>query len=112
MCEYVAPQVVTLIIQKIITNCANLLVPGITCLDVSNNKILDEPAVADYSINVNIYYSLVNPSEVTHEYKLEISTALPKQKFDAIIVGLAHKEFTSLILVSSQKENSMAYDVK
>ncbi|MFT5715406.1 MAG: UDP-N-acetyl-D-galactosamine dehydrogenase [Flavobacterium sp.] len=118
MGEYVASQVVKLMIKKgIAINGANLLMLGITfkenCPDVRNTKIVDViRALSDYGITVSIYDPLANPEAVRQEYGLETSTSLPNQKFDAIVLGVAHKEFLELDLASIQKANCMLYDVK
>ena len=118
MGEYVASQVVKLMIKKgIAVNGASLLMLGITfkenCPDVRNTKIVDVvAALVDYGILVTIYDPWANPAEVAHEYKLETSTAFPKQKFDAVVLGVAHKIFLDMNLSSLQNENSILYDVK
>ena len=118
MGEYVASQVVKLMIKKGITiNGANLLMLGITfkenCPDVRNTKIVDViAALADYGIAVTIYDPWANPKEVQHEYKLHTTVTLTNEKFDAIVLGVAHEEFVSLDMASLQKKNSVLYDVK
>lgn len=118
MGEYVASQVVKLMIKKgIAINGANLLMLGIAfkenCPDVRNTKIVDViAALNDYGINVTIYDPWVNPAEVNHEYKLETVTKLPSDKFDALVLGVAHKEFMDIDLSQLRKENSVLYDVK
>ena len=118
MGEYVASQVVKLMIKKGITvNGANLLMLGITfkenCPDVRNTKIVDViAALADYGITITIYDPWANSAEVQHEYDLEIITVLPNQKFDAVVLGVAHQEFLKLDLASLQNDNSLLYDVK
>ena len=47
-----------------------------------------------------------------HEYNLETVVQLPKEKFDAVVLTVAHKEFLDLDLDSLKKENSVVYDVK
>ena len=118
MGEYVASQVVKLMIKKgIAINGANLLMLGIAfkenCPDVRNTKIVDViAALSDYGINVTIYDPWVNPAEVSHEYKLETVTKLPSDRFDALVLGVAHKEFMDIDLSKLRKENSVLYDVK
>ena len=118
MGEYVASQVVKLMIKKgIAINGATLLMLGITfkenCPDVRNTKIVDViAALVDYGISVSIFDPWANPAEVKHEYGLEITTKLPADKFDALVLGVAHKEFLGLDLASLQNDNSMLYDVK
>lgn len=118
MGEYVASQVVKLMIKKgIAVNGASLLMLGITfkenCPDVRNTKIVDVVnALDDYGIKVTIYDPLANPDEVKHEYGLCTTSFLPSEKFDAVVLGVAHKEFLDTDLISRQKENSILYDVK
>lgn len=119
MGEYVASQVVKLMIKKGISiNGANLLMLGITfkenCPDVRNTKIVDVvAALADYGIVVTIYDPWANPAEVQQEYNLVCHPELVEgQKFDAVVLGVAHKEFLKLDLASLQNETSLLYDVK
>ncbi|NHM06468.1 nucleotide sugar dehydrogenase [Flavobacterium sp. CYK-4] len=118
MGEYVASQVVKLMIKKgVVVNGAKLLMLGITfkenCPDVRNTKIVDViAALADYGIQVNIYDPWANPDEVAHEYQLKTTTSLPDEKFDAIVLGVAHDKFKPLNFDSLKKENAVLYDVK
>ncbi|WP_263361961.1 nucleotide sugar dehydrogenase [Flavobacterium collinsii] len=118
MGEYVASQVVKLMIRKgISVNGANLLMLGITfkenCPDVRNTKIVDViKALKEYGIAVTLYDPLANIEEVRKEYKLETINSVPNEKFDAIVLGVAHKEFLKLDFSELQKENSLLYDVK
>ncbi|WP_173967255.1 nucleotide sugar dehydrogenase [Flavobacterium collinsii] len=118
MGEYVASQVVKLMIKKgISVNGANLLMLGITfkenCPDVRNTKIVDViKALKEYGIAVTLYDPLANIEEVRKEYKLETINSVPNEKFDAIVLGVAHKEFLKLDFSELQKENSLLYDVK
>jgi UDP-N-acetyl-D-galactosamine dehydrogenase len=119
MGEYVASQVVKLMIKKGITvNGAYLLMLGITfkenCPDVRNTKIVDVVrALQDYGIKVTIYDSLANPDEVQHEYNLTCHAELVSEsQYDAIVLGVAHAHFNDLNFNQLQKENSIIYDVK
>jgi UDP-N-acetyl-D-galactosamine dehydrogenase len=118
MGEYVASQIVKLMIKKgISVNGASLLMLGITfkenCPDVRNTKIVDViRALKEYGIVVTIYDPLANVEEVKKEYKLETINSLPTEKFDAIVLGVSHKEFLKLNFSGLQKENSLLYDVK
>ena len=118
MGEYVASQVVKLMIKKgISVNGANLLMLGITfkenCPDVRNTKIVDVVrALKEYGIAVTIYDPLANIEEVKKEYKLKTTDSIPKEKFDAIVLGVAHKEFLKLNFSELQESNSLLYDVK
>jgi UDP-N-acetyl-D-galactosamine dehydrogenase len=118
MGEYVASQIVKLMIKKgISVNGASLLMLGVTfkenCPDVRNTKIVDViAALTDYGITVTIYDPLANPAAVEQEYSLETTTILPKQKFDAVVLGVAHTDFLNLDFSILKKSNSILYDVK
>jgi UDP-N-acetyl-D-galactosamine dehydrogenase len=118
MGEYVASQVVKLMIKKgVAINGAKLLMLGITfkenCPDVRNTKIVDVVhALQDYGIEVTIFDPWAKPSEVMHEYKLNTTNELPSTTFDAIVLGVAHKEFTTIDLSKLKKTNGVLFDVK
>ncbi len=118
MGEYVASRVVKLMIKnEIPVNNSKLLMLGITfkenCPDVRNTKIVDViSALKDYGIQVDIYDPWANPAEVNHEYKLSTSNVLPTNKYDAIVLGVSHKEFLNLDLSPLKKSKSIVYDVK
>lgn len=118
MGEYVASQVVKLMIKKgIQVNGAELLMLGITfkenCPDVRNTKIVDlVAALQDYGIIVTIYDPLANPIEVEREYRLESNTILTVRQFDVVVLGVAHDHFKDLNFNKFQKANAILYDVK
>lgn len=118
MGEYVASQVVKLMIKKgIDVKGAKLLMLGITfkenCPDVRNTKIVDViAALKEYEITVDVFDPWANPDEVMHEYQITTTKNLPLQKYDAIILGVAHSQFLELDLSEVRNENSLLYDVK
>lgn len=118
MGEYVASQVVKCMIKKGI-NVANaeVLMLGVTfkenCPDVRNTKIVDVvKALEDYSVSVTIFDPWANPNEVEHEYRIESTVELPKSKFDAIVLGVAHNEFLKMDFDTLKKDVGIVYDVK
>lgn len=118
MGEYVASRVVKLMIKnEIPVNNSKLLMLGITfkenCPDVRNTKIVDViAALKDYGIQIEIYDPWANPAEVKHEYKLTTTNVLPDNKYDAIVLGVSHKEFINLDLSPLKKSKAIVYDVK
>jgi UDP-N-acetyl-D-glucosamine/UDP-N-acetyl-D-galactosamine dehydrogenase len=118
MGEYVASQVVKLMIKKGINiNGANLLMMGITfkenCPDVRNTKIVDViHAFEDYGIKVTTFDPWANPAEVLHEYGLITVQQKPTDTFDGIVLGVSHKEFLSMDIDDFRNKNSILYDVK
>ena len=118
MGEYVASRIVKLMIKKgIPVNHSKLLMLGITfkenCPDVRNTKIVEViKCLKDYGIEVTVYDPWANPKEVAHEYDLITTNSLPKDEFDAIVLGVSHKEFLNLDLSPLKKTNAVVYDVK
>lgn len=118
MGQYVASEVVKLMLQKDLkVKDANILVLGITfkenCPDVRNTKVVDViKNLKDYGVNITIYDPLANPTEVKHEYNLVTVNKLPTQKFDSIVLAVAHKEFLDLNFDDLKAENAVVYDVK
>lgn len=118
MGSYVASQVVKAMIKKgINVNGADVLMLGVTfkenCPDVRNTKIIDVIiALEDYGVKVTTYDPWANPTEVRHEYGIDSITELPTLKYDAIVFGVAHKEFMNINLDILKNENAVVYDVK
>lgn len=119
MGEYVAHQVIKLMNKKgVLVKDANILLLGITfkenCPDIRNTKIVDiYSTLSEYTNNITIYDPWADKTEVQHEYQIEISNTLNKtKKYDAIILGVAHKEFADLNIRTYIKDNGVIYDVK
>lgn len=120
MGEYVASQVVkTMIKHSIKVNGAQVLNLGITfkenCPDVRNTKAVDViRTLEEYSIKVITYDPWASPEEVKEEYNIISVKQLAQitQKFDAIVLTVAHKEFKHIDLTQYLKPNGVIYDVK
>ncbi|WJJ95483.1 nucleotide sugar dehydrogenase [Algibacter luteus] len=118
MGQYVASEVVKMMLKNDIkVNGAKILMLGITfkenCPDVRNTKIVDViKHLKEYGLDVTIYDPWVNSEEVKHEYNLESTNVLPKDKFDTIILGVSHSEFLDINFDGLLAENGLIYDVK
>ena len=118
MGQYVAEQVIKTMIKKDINvNGAEILMLGITfkenCPDVRNTKIVDViRALEDFGVKVTTFDPWANPEEVHHEYNIWSTNEVPNAKFDAIVLGVAHKEFLDIDFSFLRKENAILYDVK
>jgi UDP-N-acetyl-D-galactosamine dehydrogenase len=118
MGHYVASEVVKLMIQKDVkVKEAKILVLGITfkenCPDVRNTKSVDViHNLKDFGADITIYDPWASPREVKDEYNLKTLSEMPKNKFDAIVLTVAHHEFLTLNLRDSLNDNGVVYDVK
>ncbi len=61
---------------------------------------------------VTVYDPWASEDEVMHEYKLDASNELPSQKFNAVILAVAHKEFLELNIPELLLDGGVIYDVK
>jgi UDP-N-acetyl-D-galactosamine dehydrogenase len=118
MGEYVASEVVKLMIKKDIrVKDAEILVLGVTfkenCPDVRNTKVVDViKSLEEYGAKVTVCDPLADELEVATEYGLKSSKEIPKQKFDAIVLTVAHNEFTELDFSNISNDTTVVYDVK
>ena len=118
MGAYVANQTIKCMNKKgVMVKDAKILLMGVTfkenCPDVRNTKIVDNyTTLQEYTNNVTVYDPWANADVVKHEYGIDITTELPIEKFDAVIMGVAHKQFLSLDVKSLVKEGGVIYDVK
>lgn len=118
MGEYVANAVIRLMNKKgVLVKDAHILLLGVTfkenCPDIRNTKIVDIYAtLSEYTSNITVYDPWANPSEVKHEYDISIINELPNNKYDAVILCVAHSQFLKIDIRSLTKENGVVYDVK
>lgn len=118
MGAYVANQTIKCMNKKgVMVKDAKMLILGITfkenCPDIRNTKIVDiYHTLAEYTHNITIYDPWASKEKVMHEYGIEVTNELPKDQFDAIILGVAHNDFLELDVKSLVKANGVIYDVK
>lgn len=118
MGAYVANQTIKAMNKKgVMVKDANILILGITfkenCPDIRNTKVVDIfHTLQEYTSNVTVYDPWADVESVKHEYGIDIVSNLPKIKYDAVILAVAHKEFLNLDIKSLVKEVGVVYDVK
>lgn len=118
MGDYVANQVIKCMNKKgILIKDANILVLGITfkenCPDIRNTKIVDiYHTLREYTSNIDIYDPWANVEKVKSEYGIDIMSNLPKKKYEAIILAVAHEQFKDIDFFDLKKDLGVIYDVK
>lgn len=118
MGDYVANQTIKCMNKKgIVVKDSKILILGITfkenCPDIRNTKVVDiYSTLSEYTQNITVYDPWANAQHVAHEYGVEVVNELPTDKFDAVILAVAHDDFSKLDLSSLTKETSVVYDVK
>lgn len=119
MGAYVAEQTVKCMNKKgVIVKDARILLLGITfkenCPDVRNTKIADiYHTLEEYTKNITVFDPWANADHVKHEYGIDIVNSLPVgEKYDAVILGVAHNEFLELDVKALVEDRGVIYDVK
>jgi UDP-N-acetyl-D-galactosamine dehydrogenase len=118
MGEYVGQQVIKLMnLKGVLVKDAKILILGITfkenCPDIRNTKVVDiYSALREYTSNITVYDPWANAEHVMKEYNTPIVNTLPDEKYDTVILAVAHKEFLSLDIKAMLNEKSVVYDVK
>jgi len=120
MGDYVANQTIKCMNKKgVVVKDAKILILGITfkenCPDIRNTKVVDiYHTLEEYTEDITVYDPWANANDVKREYGI-----LPTQdkkvlteKYDAVILAVAHKEFLSLDVRSLVKAAGVVYDVK
>ena len=118
MGAYVAEQTVKCMNKKgVMVKDAKILILGITfkenCPDIRNTKVVDiYHTLSEYTSNITVYDPWASVAHVRHEYGIEVVNQLPQDKYDAVILAVAHNDFKNLDVPSLLNECGVVYDVK
>ncbi|MDG1995609.1 MAG: nucleotide sugar dehydrogenase, partial [Emcibacteraceae bacterium] len=121
MGQYVVSQLIKAMLKKRIqVDGSNVLLMGLTfkenCPDLRNTKIIDIVSeLKDYNINVDIFDPWVSEKDVMNEYGLNLTNSPDQEKYDAVIVAVAHNEFIEMGsdgIRSYLTEDGLFYDLK
>ena len=118
MGEYVANEVIKLMLKKGIQVLGSkILIMGFTfkenCPDVRNTKVIDiYKALKEYNLDIKVYDPWANPVIVRHVYGIEIISSMTEEKFDAIILAVAHDKFKEVNIHSLFNNKYIVFDVK
>ena len=119
MGEYVADEVIKLMVRKGIQVIqSKVLLLGFTfkenCPDVRNTKVIDiARRLKEYKTDVHILDPWADPAEVNREYGVACSNdSAVTEKYDAVILAVAHKEFKNMDISQFLKDVAVVYDVK
>ena len=95
---------------------SNVLMLGITfkenCPDIRNTRAIDVyEELQSYNVNVDVYDPWADSKEVKAEFGFNLIEN-PKNKYHAVILTVAHKEFLNQDLRSQLIDGGILYDVK
>lgn len=118
MGDYVANQTIKIMNKKgILVKDAKILILGITfkenCPDIRNTKVVDiYHTLEEYTNNITVCDPWANSERVEREYNIHITNHIPKDRYDAIILAVAHNDFLNIDLKQYIKNEGVIYDVK
>ena len=121
MGAYAAQQVIKLMTRRRIHVAeSNILIMGLTfkenCPDLRNTRVTDMiDEFKTYNANIDVYDPWAEPAEAEHEYGIQLIPSLEKGRYDAIILAVAHEQFTNMGAAAIREygqDNAVLYDVK
>ncbi len=119
MAQFIAGKVVKLMIQKgQAIKGANALILGVTfkenCPDVRNTKVVEiHSELMQFGLTVDLWDPWANAEEVKQVYGIDIIKKIPAhQKYDAIVLAVAHSEFLILDFDELKNHDTVIFDAK
>ena len=119
MGTYVADEVVKLMLRKGIKVIeSKILVLGFTfkenCSDIRDTRIIDiVRKLEEYHATVCVHDPMASAEEVKHTYNIQLTeTLIASEKFNAIILAVAHKQFANIDINALRSEKCVVLDVK
>ena len=106
--------------KKIQIMKSNILIMGFTfkenCPDHRNTRVIDLIKIfKSFGCNVDVYDPWIDKEKVINEYKIEPIDKPINNKYDVIVIAVAHDEFKSMNekqIRSYGKNNHVLYDIK
>ena len=118
MGAYIAHQVIKCMNKKgVLVKDAKILILGVTfkenCPDIRNTKVMDiYTTLEEYTHNITVYDPWVNVVLLKREYGIDAVNVLSVDRFDAVILAVAHRQFVGLDVRSLAKDGGVIYDVQ
>jgi len=121
MGEYVAYQVIKCMNKKgIRIKDSKILILGVTfkenCSDIRNTKVVDiYNTLAEYTNDIIVYDKYADYARLLAQYNVSITkdwNSVENERFDAVILAVAHNEFIGIDVRQLLKQGGIVYDVK
>ncbi|MCW5199393.1 nucleotide sugar dehydrogenase [Desulfobulbus sp. F1] len=121
MGRHIASEVVKLMLRKRIQVAdAKILILGLTfkenCPDLRNTRVTDIiDELATYGANIEVHDPWAALGEAERLYGVTMINELPEQRYDAVVLAVAHRQFASLgraEMARICRPQAVVYDVK
>ena len=118
---YIANELIKAMLKKRIhVYDSNVLIMGLTfkenCPDIRNTKVIDIiNELKNFGINIDIHDPVAEPEQVKDQYGYELLPHLDKDKYDAVVIAVAHEEFIEMgakKINKLLKKDHILYDLK
>ena len=121
MSIFIADQVSKLMLKKGISiEGSNILIMGLSfkenCPDIRNTKVVDlVNEFKSFRCNIDVYDPWVDKDEALNEYNMKLIVYPEKDKYDAIVLAVAHDQFQDFSykeIMAFGKDKHVIYDIK
>ena len=121
MGSYVVAQLVKQMLKRRIqVDGAKVLVMGLAfkenCPDLRNTRVIDIiRELREFNVDVDVHDPWVSADAARHEYGITLVEKPLKERYDAVVVAVAHRQFTELgsaALRAYCKQEHVLYDLK
>ncbi len=118
MATFVVNKCVKLMVKRNIQAMGSrALVMGITfkenCPDVRNSKVIDiVNELSQFGLDVDVYDPLADREQVNNHYNIGLITDIYKQKYQLIILAVAHNEFLSIDFGKIKNPDTILFDTR
>tara|TARA_B100001057_G_scaffold50385_1_gene44884 strand:- start:2939 stop:4213 length:1275 start_codon:yes stop_codon:yes gene_type:complete len=121
MSIFIADQVSKLMLKKAISiEGSNILIMGLSfkenCPDIRNTKVVDlVNEFKSFRCSIDVYDPWVDKDEALNEYNMKLIEYPEKDKYDAIVLAVAHDQFQDFSykeLMAFGKDKHVIYDIK
>ena len=120
MGTYVADRTIKLMLKKGIQVLnSKIIIMGFTfkenCPDVRNTRVIDiYNSLKEYNVSITVHDPWADPKDVRREQGIECVSELPKDKYDAAIVAVGHRQFREMEIDFDEllQASHVIFDVK
>ena len=103
--------------KGILVKDARILILGFTfkedCPDIRNTKVADiYTTLHEYTDRITVWDPYADAAAVKRAYGIDIVNEKPREKFDALVMAVAHDEFLHVDFALLAAEHHFIYDVK
>lgn len=118
MASFVVNKCVKLMVNKNIQALGSrALVMGLTfkenCPDIRNSKVIDIVSeLRQFGIDVDVYDPLAEKEQVNNLYNINLIKDIYKQKYQLIILAVAHNEFLSIDFGKMKNPDTILFDTR